>query len=157
MPKIEKLSVTWNGLLLSFAELVHHWGPPALKNETAYRDHLLTHIRDSVPADTKLEREFRHHGTTIDIWLRWSGLVQRGEIAFELKVNLKKKTEFDRLVGQVESLDPRNNNVLLVLIGETDQSLLGRLREKYASQITPPIGTTATLAIVEVPVATNAP
>jgi hypothetical protein len=151
-----KLAVTWNGLLPSIVELVRYWAPPPLKNEAAYRDHLLSHIRASVPEDTKLEREFRHQGTTIDIWLRWSGLVQRSELAFELKVNLKKKTEFDRLVGQVESLEPKSNNVLLVLIGKTDQSLLGRLQDKYAAYIAPPIGTTATLAIVEVAVASNA-
>lgn len=157
MLDIGKIAVAWGGLLPAFAKLVRHWNPPPLRNEAAYRDHLLTRIRASVPPDTKVEKEYRHRGTTVDIWLRWSGLVRSDELAFELKVNLKRKTEFDRLVGQVESLDPIKNNVLLVLIGTTDQSLLGRLQEKYAAFITPPLTTTpSTLAIVEVPISSSA-
>ena len=153
---ISKLAVTWEGLLTAIAKLTAQWHPPPLKNEAAYRDHLLALIRSAVPSDTKVEKEYRHHGTTIDIWVRWVGLAMSGELALELKVNLKKKTEFDRLVGQVESLNPEANAVLVVLIGETDRSLLGRLQEKYSRFITPPIGTSATLAIVEVPTSTNA-
>jgi hypothetical protein len=153
---ISKLAVTWEGLLSAVAGLVGQWKPPLLKNEVAYRDHLLSLIRSAVPPDTKVEKEYRHHGTTIDIWVRWVGLVLNGELALELKVNLKKKTEFDRLVGQIESLSPETNAVLVVLIGETDQSLLGRLQEKYARFIKPAVGTSATLAIVTVPTATNA-
>ena len=148
MLDIGKIAVAWGGLLPAFAKLVRHWNPPPLRDEAAYRDHLLTRIRASVPPDTKVEKEYRHRGTTVDIWLRWSGLVRSDELAFELKVNLKRKTEFDRLVGQVESLDPIN--------GTTDQSLLGRLQEKYAAFITPPLTTTpSTLAIVEVPISSN--
>jgi len=152
---ISKLAVTWEGLLTSFSKLVGKWRPPQQKNEAGYRDHLLALIRSSVPSDTKVEKEYRHHGTTIDIWIQWSGLVLSGELALELKVNLKKKTEFDRLVGQIESLKPEKNAVLVVLIGETDPSLLGRLQEKYSSFIKPLMGTTATVAIVEVSIATN--
>lgn len=153
---ISKLAVTWEGLLTTLSKLVSKWQPPQLKNEVAYRDHLLALIRSSVPADTKVEKEYRHYGTTIDIWIRWVGLVFPGELALELKVNLKKKTEFDRLVGQIESLNPEKNAVLVVLVGDTDPSLIGRLQEKYASRIKPLAGTTATLAIVEVPVPANA-
>lgn len=151
--RISKPAVTWEGLLASFVKLCLQWQPPELKNEVAYRDHLLDLIRASVPSDAKLEKEYRHRGTTIDIWVRWTGLVFKGELALELKVNLKKKTEFDRLVGQIESLNPEDNAVLIVLIGETDPSLLGRLTEKYARFIRPQTGTTPTLAIVQVPVA----
>ena len=85
----------------------------------------------------------------MDLWLGWKGVIESDELAFELKLNLKKKTDFDRLIGQIEGLEPRKNKVLVVLIGETDPALLGRVRDKYAEQIkaSPP-----TLAIVLVPV-----
>jgi len=69
-----------------------------------------------------------------------------------VKVNLKKKTEFDRLVGQIEGLDPRRNKVLVVLIGETDRDLLGRLEAKYATQIRGDIDVDKSLALVQVSV-----
>jgi len=153
---IRKLAVTWEGLLTVLFKLTSKWQPPRLKNEAAYRDHLLELIRSSVPSDTKVEKEYRHHGTTIDIWVRWTGLLFSGELALELKVNLRKKAEFDRLVGQIESLNPEANAVLVVLIGETDRSLLGRLQDKYSRFIKPPAGTTPTLAIVEISITTNA-
>ena len=157
MTRIEKFSATWHGLLPVIAKLATEWQPPILKNELAYRDHLLAHVRQAVPADTTVEKEYRHRGTTVDLWLRWKGLLVTDELAIELKVNLKKKTEFDRLIGQVESLQPKNYKTLIVLIGATDEQLLARLREKYASYISPPIGTIATMAVVAVPTPKSAP
>jgi hypothetical protein len=132
MAKIEKLAVSFNGLMPTFVKLVEAWRPPTLKAETAYRDHLVDHIRASVPDDARVEKEYRHRGTTMDIYVSWKGLLQNDELAFELKKDLAKKTDFDRLVGQIEGLDPMKNKVIVVLAGKTDKALLGRLREKYA-------------------------
>ena len=148
MTRIEKLTVTMNGLLPVMTELVAKWSPPKLRSEIAYRDHLLAYVREAVPGDTKLEKEYRHRGTTMDLWLGWKGLLTTDELAFELKVNLKKKTDYDRLVGQIEGLQPKSNKVLVVLIGETDPALLGRLKEHYAALLKPPTGTATFLAIV---------
>lgn len=78
-----------------------------------------------------VEKEYRHLGTTLDLWLRWGGLLSSEEICFELKVKLSRKTDYDRLVGQIEGIDPRKNQVIVVLIGDTDPSLLGRLKDRY--------------------------
>lgn len=149
MAKIDKLSVTWGGLLPVIAKAVSAWKPPKLKSEAAYRDNLLALLRETVPDDTRVEKEFRHRGTTMDLWLEWKGVIMNDELAFELKVNLKRKTDFDRLVGQIEGIDPRKNKTVVVLIGETDPALLGRLQDKYRGQLQldPPL-----LAIVKVPV-----
>lgn len=135
MKKIEKLYVTWNGLVPTLASAVKEWIPPKLKSEISYRNSLLEEIRKAVPEDTRVEKEFRHRGTTIDIWLNWKGLIGSDELAFELKLNLKRKADFDRLVGQIEGLDPRKNKIIIILIGETEKSLLDRLTEKYREQV----------------------
>jgi hypothetical protein len=132
MAKIDKLAVSFNGLLPTFVKLVETWKPPKLKGETAYRDHLVEHIRGAVPDDARVEREYRHRGTTMDIYVAWKGLLQSDDIAFELKKDLTKKTDFDRLVGQIEGLEPTKYKAIVVLVGKTDRALLGRLREKYA-------------------------
>lgn len=155
MKKIDKLEVTWSGLLKVISTVVSDWKPPRLKGEISYRNDLLGMLREVLPSDVMLEKEYRHRGTTIDIWLKWQGVLQTDELAFELKVNLKKKTEFDRLVGQIEGLDPYRNKVLVVLIGETDPDLLGRLKAKYATQINGDVAGDKRLAIVRVLVPEN--
>lgn len=56
------------------------------------------------------------------------------------------------MVGQIEGLDPRRNKVLVVLIGETDRDLLGRLEAKYATQIRGDIDVDKSLGLVQVSV-----
>jgi hypothetical protein len=57
-------------------------------------------------------------------------------VFFELKRNLKKKVEFDRLVGQIEGIDPRRHNIFIVLMGQLDASLVARLKERYDQFLT---------------------
>lgn len=147
--KLEKMAVSWHGLLPCLTKFVEQWQPPALRGETKYRDHLLETLRASVPGDAKVEKEYRHRGTTIDVWLKWPGLLLTDEIAFELKVNLKKKADYDRLVGQIEGMEPAKNKTIVVLIGDTDQGLFGRLKERYSKYIHNDLG--PTMAIVCVP------
>jgi hypothetical protein len=149
MAQLEKLSVGWHGLLPSLTKFVEQWRPPSLRGETKYRDHLLSALREAVPDDTKVEKEYRHRGTTIDVWLKWQGVFSSEEVAFELKVNLLRKTDYDRLVGQLEGMEPAKYKTIVVLIGETDPSLLGRLKERYAKHLQDDI--TQTMSIVCVP------
>lgn len=150
MKKLDKLTVTWSGLLPSMVKLLESWEPPKLKGETNYRDHLLNEMRASIPSDCKVEKEYRHRGTTIDIWVKWQGVISSDEVSFELKINLTRKTDFDRLVGQIEGMEPSRNKTVVVLIGETDPALLGRLRERYAKYIQDDLN--QTMAIVCVPI-----
>jgi hypothetical protein len=154
MQKIGKLSVSWEGLLPTMTKFVGEWKPPKLRSEAQYRDDLLTELRQALPDDAKVEKEYRHRGTTLDIWIGWRGLLSTDEVAFELKLNLCRKTDYDRLVGQIEGLDPAKNKTIVVLIGNTDASLLGRLRERYAKLINEPLA--QTMSIVCVPASTAA-
>jgi hypothetical protein len=149
MAQIEKATVPWQGLLAVMTDLVKAWHPPRLKGEVKYRDHLLQVLREQLPTDAKAEKEFRHRGTTVDLWVRWQGFVASDELVFELKVDLKRKTDYDRLVGQIEGMEPGSQKIVVVLIGETDPSLLGRLTERYA-KYTQPLGAQS-MSIVLVP------
>jgi hypothetical protein len=82
-----------------------------------------------LPEDARIEREYRHDGTTTDVGVIYKGIVSEDRVFFELKRNLKRKTDYDRLIGQIEGLKPRQNKVFVVLVGDTDDALLGRLRE----------------------------
>jgi len=114
----------------SVLESIKRWEPKMLPNELEYRDSLVSHLRGQL-RDAKVEPEYRHLGTTTDIYVKQSGFFGASEVFLELKRNLTSKAQLDRLVGQIESLEPKKNFVILVLCGKTNPTLLARLRERY--------------------------
>ena len=112
-------------------KLVREWQPKELPNELKYRDSLLTSLRERLK-DAKIEREYRHSGTTTDIYVQQSSFFSgTTEVFVELKRDLNQKAKLDRLIGQIESLQPKRNHIIVVLCGETDPALLTRFKEQY--------------------------
>jgi hypothetical protein len=147
-----KAEVTISGLREALLRVLTDWRPPSLKTELEYRDALFKRLREVLPEDARVEKEYRHGGTTADLYLRWKGIMGgTTEVFFELKRNLRKKVEFDRLIGQVEGLDPRHLNVVIVLAGEVDAGLVARLKERYADFLAPGLFQDTWMALVEVP------
>jgi hypothetical protein len=123
--------VTWHGFQAELLHTLEYWQPSAQRTERAYRDDLVRFLREQLPT-ARVEREWRHNGTTADVFVRWMGLVQTHDTYFELKRNLTSKPEFNRLVGQVDDLDPTQHRVFIVVCGRSDERFVSRLREKYA-------------------------
>ena len=112
-------------------KLVREWQPTELPTELKYRDSLLTFLRERLK-DAKIEREYRHRGTTIDIYVQQTGFFSgTTEVFVELKRDLNQKGKLDRLIGQIESLQPKKNHIIVVLCGETDPAMLTRFKEQY--------------------------
>jgi hypothetical protein len=111
-------------------KLIGVWQPAQLANELQYRNSLTALLRERLPK-AKIETEYRHNGTTIDIYAKEPGLFSSTEVFVELKRNLLHKAQLDRLVGQLESLQPGKNAILVVLCGDTNPALVTRLKEKY--------------------------
>jgi hypothetical protein len=127
--RTNKAAISFNGLMPTLEELVKGWKPEPMATETSYSNALAAHLRARLPEDARVEREYRHAGTTTDVGVIYKGLLSDGEVFFELKRNLKRKTDYDRLVGQIEGLKPRDNNIFVILVGDTDEALVGRLKE----------------------------
>jgi len=114
----------------SVTKLVREWQPRLLPTELKYRDSLCALLRERL-RDAKVETEYRHSGTTIDIYVKLPGFFGPSEVFIELKRNLLHKAQLDRLVGQIESLQPRKNAIVVVLCGEANPALVARFKEKY--------------------------
>src|SRR5260370_7061590 len=99
----------------SVLKLAKEWQPQTLPSELKYRDSLITHLRERLRNAIKIESEYRHLGTTIDIYVKQSGFWRPSEVFVELKRNLLSKGQLDRLVGQIESLKPEKNAITAVL------------------------------------------
>jgi hypothetical protein len=129
MERVSKLKIGLEGGFSETLErLVGEWKPPVLKTEPAYSNHLADYLRKVLPEDTRVEREYRHNGTTCDVGVFYSGVITDVDVMIEVKRNLQRKSDYDRLVGQIEGLHPSKNRVAIVLVGDTDPALLGRLR-----------------------------
>lgn len=112
--------------------LIHEWRPERLPKELKYRDSLAAFLRERLPRAI-VEKECRHSGTTSDLYVECSGFLRTSEVFIELKRDLMQKNQLDRLIGQLESLNPRKHRIIVVLCGETKPELLTRLRLHYAS------------------------
>ena len=128
--KITKASVSWDGIVANLNRALKEWHPEDFKKESEYRDSLLAYLRECAP-DARITREYRHLGTTVDLFLEWPGFFGKDAVFIELKRNLTHKAQLDRLIGQIECLQPKKHNIVVLLCGETDQSLLERLKEHY--------------------------
>ena len=107
MRKISKAAVAWEGLLARVCHVIEDWNPAELKSEREYRDSLASYIRECAP-EAHIECEYRHLGTTIDILVQWDGILSGDQVFIELKRNLIKKTEFNRLVGKLTTCNQKS-------------------------------------------------
>ncbi len=111
-------------------KLTKQWQPQTLPTELKYRDSLIAHLREQLH-DAKIEPEYRHLGTTTDVYVKQPGFLGSSEVFVELKRNLLQKAQYDRLIGQIESLEPKKNPIIVILCGETNPALQTRLMERY--------------------------
>lgn len=124
------------------------WSPGRLADERAYQRSLEAFLRAVLPGRAALSPEYPHLGGRLDFFIRFEGLVQRHEVIVELKHDLKDKAEFDRLVGQLEGLEPDRQEILLVLCGETRPDFLATLERRYEALMNPLPGQEPSFAIV---------
>lgn len=132
MTGLNKVNVAWSSLLLKVVDVIRNeWQPSKLGSELQYRDSLAAFLRE-VGGSAHIETEYRHAGTTTDIYLKWDGIISSDAVFIELKYNLRQKTEYDRLIGQIEQINPAKRNLIVVLCGDQhDENLVARLRERY--------------------------
>ncbi len=112
-------------------KLVKDWQLQARPTEMQYRKALTIFLRERMPKGTRVDPEYRHKGTTTDIYVKQPGFFGSSEVFIELKRNLLQKAQYDRLVGQIEGLEPGKSAIIVVLCGETNPSMVTRLKEKY--------------------------
>ncbi len=115
----------------SVYKLGKEWQPQLLPTELKYRDSFVAYLRERLKNAKRIEPEYRHLGTTTDIYVEQSGFIGSSAVFIELKRNFLSKAQLDRLVGQIESLEPKKNFIVLILCGETNPALVARLKERY--------------------------
>jgi len=128
-------------------KLVNEWQPELLPTELKYRDSLVALLRDHINEGT-VETEYRHSGTTADVYVKQAGFFGSSEVFVELKRNLIHKAQLDRLVGQIHGLEPKKNKILVVLCGETNPALASRFKELFREPLYAAFGTPVQMGLI---------
>src|SRR5262249_28316923 len=115
-------------------KLAKDWGPGELATELKYRDSLAAFLRERLK-NAKIETEYRHCGTTADVYVKEQGFFGSSEVFIEIKRNLQHKAALDRLVGQIQGLQPKQNKIIVLLCGETNPALVTRFEEVFATEL----------------------
>ena len=88
----------------SVSEAIHSWEPDKnSENETKLRKNLFDHLRKSLPESCIIIEEYGKERSKVDIAITENSFekLESENFAIELKFRLKKKTDVDRLLGQV--------------------------------------------------------
>jgi hypothetical protein len=148
---INCLQVSWEGLHKAVLRGLRSWAPTQAADEKACQAQLAELLRTIAP-EARVEREYAHMGCKIDAYITHRGVFGGvDEVLIEAKLNLSSENEYKRLVGQIEMMKPKRNNIIVVLFGETKPEFSARLREMYPStedSVAPPY-----LTIIEKPLA----
>lgn len=102
--------------------LVAQWErPPGLDTERALQDSLYEYLQRRLPG-YRITREYAHDRLKADI-------VIEEAVAIELKHDLAHKSEFQRLIGQLEDYAQWGIPLVVVLVGRTNPDFAHRVSE----------------------------
>jgi hypothetical protein len=125
--KVSYAELWIDGLTDCVVSAINEWDPLPANCEADCQRQLAAYLRECFP-DARVEREFKHLGQIVDLYVRQSILFSH-EVFIELKFDLlKDQNEANRLQGQIANLEPNRHEVIVLLCGETKPEFLARLK-----------------------------
>lgn len=115
-------------------KLIRKWAPTDFISEKGYRDDLKKYLTGRSP-QLQVIPEYRDRGTTVDLYVKKAGWIFRTSCYIELKRDLSRKTDFDRLVGQVVALRGDGSKIILVLCGATKEEYVHKLKDVFSNML----------------------
>ena len=108
------------------SRLVKEWSPDGCSTEKECEDSLYEFLHDRLD-EKKIIRQYGRGRARVD-------LMVDEKVMVELKFALTSTSEYQRLVGQLIEYKDWNKNILVVLVGETERSLLKQLQSVIDSE-----------------------
>ncbi len=113
-------------------KLVGKWNTSGCTTEKDYENSLYNFLHEQLP-DTQITKQYAVGRVKADLRIGEKMIV-------ELKLNLKKRDRFQRLVGQLEEYKEWKGTVILILIGESEPNFrkeLKKISEKGGNMFEP--------------------
>jgi hypothetical protein len=112
---------SWDPLGAASALVAQWQRPPDSDSEQALEDSLFQFLQTRLPG-FRITRQYAHDRLKADIVIEQA-------VAIELKYDLAHKSEYQRLIGQLEDYAQWNIPLVLILAGRTDPDIEHRVRE----------------------------
>lgn len=108
------------------------WTPDTYSSETSYEKSVYEFLNVEFPSEV-FHRQYAMANTKADIFVDFTEGVK---VVVEVKYNLKSRNQYHRILGQIWTyVDEWKSNVVLIVCGESDPSLI-KLLKRYAKFIT---------------------
>ena len=104
------------------SDLIRKWQPTDTSTEAKIEESLHAYLAKRLKWHD-VRRQFRHDRVTADILIN-------EKLAIEIKLNLTKKGECDRLIGQLDSYANWGVQMIVLLVGQVDADLKRRVEER---------------------------
>ncbi|MDR3665476.1 MAG: hypothetical protein P4L35_01415 [Ignavibacteriaceae bacterium] len=111
----------WNPIGIT-KQLIGDWCPPECKTEKEYESSLYNFLHDSLP-ELIITAQYAYGRAVADI-------VIAEKVAIEIKKDLNKTSEFQRLIGQAHQFKYWPGSFFILLIGKTDSNLRDELKKQ---------------------------
>lgn len=109
------------------AKAIDEWQPVDCSSEKQYQTSLTARLKELFPK-AHLTVDYGIGDGKVDIGIKLDGFLASDLVLIELKFNLK-KSECQRLVGQIQEYASHGDALFIVLCGETDNKHLATIKE----------------------------
>jgi hypothetical protein len=104
---------------------INKWSPEDISSEAAIEESLYVYLSNQMKGHD-IRRQFPHDRVRADILINEM-------VAIEIKLNLISTTEFQRLIGQLETYARWGVRTIVLVVGQIDANLKSRIEERLLS------------------------
>lgn len=119
---------------------VQHWSPRSeYPREPGYSDDLWKFLTSRI-RDAEITRDDKNDKKGLDIGIRQRTMYGNHSVGIELKRNMKKTEEQNRLIGQLDTKGRQYGGIIIVLVGESSNNMVVKTREWIRGKTDPITG-----------------
>jgi hypothetical protein len=114
--------------------IIEEWKPKQnYPNENQYRDDLMRYLRQKLNDSNMMNIGFRGKFKIVsEAGRHLCDIAINDSIGIELKLDLRKLAEVDRLYGQIGRYSGQYDGLIIVLVGRTSEEIIDDLRDRIS-------------------------
>ena len=125
MPFFRDFLFHMRGAVDTVCNHIDNWSPEDISTEAAIEESLYVYLTSHMKGHD-IRRQFPYDRVRADILINEM-------VAVEIKLNLISTTEFQRLIGQLETYARWGKRMIVLVVGQIDMNLKSRIEERLLS------------------------
>lgn len=116
------------------SKLIDNWEPSRkYQSEPKYSDDCYQFLKEKMKS-VHVTRDDKNSKKGLDIGLRYETMYGAESVGIEFKFNLTKTSEFNRLIGQIETKGRQYQSIIIVLVGVSNNNMVVELKKWISSK-----------------------